>query len=344
MLGIAVVGVGWAGTRHVEAIRELNRKVRVECLVDSDPDHLAAKALELGVAKTYTDLNAALADPDVDAVSICSPHTLHCPQALLAASAGKHVLVEKPMAMSVGEATGMIEAARANGVKLYVAENVAYTPMSETLRDIVRTGRYIGELTFASMTKGFRAPEYGYPGRRAWLSTPELGGTGTWMLHGIHSVAQLRFILGEVETVYFREHKASSFVRSDLEGTLSGLLTLASGIHVSVVQSPETRLPGTLRGFGLYGDRGSIRAGDEYYEVYGPDTGHEDEPEHIPYPDEVPSSYARELEAFADHIAGVSVGPTTAQSERRSLAIVQAAWESVQSGQPISLRERFGPL
>ena len=80
------------------------------------------------------------------------------------------------------------------------------------------------------------------------------------MLHGIHSVAELRFVVGEVETVYMQQHRASSFQRDDIEGTMSGLLTMASGIHVSVVQTCETRLKGTLGGYTLYGDQGSLRA------------------------------------------------------------------------------------
>ena len=344
MLRTAILGVGWAGTRHVQAIRELARKVTVECLVDNDPDHLRAKAKELDVKKTYTDYHDALADPDVDAVSICLPHALHCPIALEAASAGKHVLCEKPVAMTVAEATQMIDVAKAHDVTLYVAENVVYTSMSKTLREIVSTGRCVGELTFASMVKGFRALQYGYPGRRAWLSTPELGGTGTWTLHGIHSMAQLRFVLGEVETVYIREHRASSFSRTDLEGTMSGLLTMASGIHVSVVQSCETRVKGNLRGYAIHGDQGSLRAWREGYEVFGEQFSGHDESWVFDYPQETLSSYAQEMEAFADYVAGVSVGPTTAESERRSLAIVQAGYESARSGSPINLKERFGDL
>jgi predicted dehydrogenase len=339
MLRVAIVGVGWAGTRQVQAVRELGRKVTVACLVDNDADHLAARALELNVSKTYVDYGDALADPEVDAVSICTPHALHCPMAVEAASAGKHVLCEKPMALTVAEATRMIDAARRHGVRLYVAESAVYSSMARTLREIVATGRHIGELTFASLVAGFRGTEYGYPGRRAWLSTPELGGTGTWMLHGIHTVARLRFVLGEVERVYMGQHRARSFSRVDLEGTVSGLLTMASGVHVSVVQSPETRLKGTLHGYTIHGDRGSVRAWQEAYEVFA-DQGSEV----LDYPSDALSSYAQEIEAFADYVAGASVGPTTAESERRSLAVVQAGYESAQCGRPIVLKERFGDL
>ncbi|MCH8290697.1 Gfo/Idh/MocA family oxidoreductase [Candidatus Poribacteria bacterium] len=340
MLRIAIIGLGWAGTRHVEAIRELGRKITVDCLVDNDADHLKVQAEELGIPKTYTDFHDALADPDVDAVSICTPHNLHCPIALEAAAAKKHILCEKPMATTVADATRMIDAAEKSDVKLYVAENLPYTPMSKFLREVVRTGKHIGEMTFASVVNGFRAPQFGYPGRRAWLTTPEHGGTGTWMLHGIHSMAQLRFILGEVETIYMGEHKVNSFQRRDLEGTMSGLLTLESGVHVSVTQTCETRLPHNLRGYIIHGDAGSIIASQDRCDVFSG----ADDAGIFNYPEDELSDYAQEMEAFADYVARLSVGPTTARSERKSLAIVQGGYESARSGQPVNLKTRFGEL
>ena len=342
MLRIAIIGVGWAGTRHVEAIRELGRKLTVDCLVDNDPDHLETKAEELGVRKTYTKIDDVLADPEVDAVSICLPHALHHEVAVAAANAGKHVLCEKPIAMTVEEATSMIEAAEAANVKLYVAENVSYTPMSRFLREIVQSGRYIGEIVSASVVNGFRGVPYGYPGRRAWLSTPETGGTGTWMLHGIHSMAQLRFILGEVESVYMKEHHARSFDRTDVEGTMSGLLTTKGGFQVAVVQTCEVRLKGRLGGYVVHGDKGSIWASEDGCEVFGEELA--EQPIRLDYPQSPLSDYALEMDAFADYVSNGVEGPTTGHSERRSLAIVQAGYESARSGQPVDLKARFGEL
>jgi predicted dehydrogenase len=208
--------------------------------------------------------------------------------------------------------------------------------MSKTLRELVQSGQHLGAMTFAVMMKGFRAPDFGYKGRRRWLTRPEAGGTGTWMLHGIHSMAQLRYIFGEVATVYVAEHKTDSFNRRDLEGTISGLLTLADGSHIAIMQSSETRLKGNWGGYLIHGEQGSLRAWNEGYEVG--DTPLQ------PYPAEPLSSYAQELEAFADYVAGHATGPTTAESERRSLAIVQAGYESIQSGQPIHLTTRFGNI
>ncbi len=357
MLKIAVVGLGWAGTRHVQAIRELAQAapatpLQVVALVDADPDHLRAKATELNVAQTKTDYAALLADPAIDAVSLCTPHSLHAPMAIAAAEAGKQVLVEKPMALTVSDATRMLDAAAANGVKLFVAENAAYTPQARFLRKIVTTGESLGALTAASFQGGFRAPDFGYPGRRSWLTRPEQGGTGTWMLHGIHSVAQLRYIFGatfgEIETVYLREHKTASFQRVELEGTMSGLLTLSSGLSIAILQTSESKLRGDLGGYLLHGERGSIRATAAGYRLFATDDT-EVLPALTPYPESELSSYALEMQAFADFVAGTSAspawsGPTTGESERRSLAVVQAGYESAATGQAIDLQTRFGEV
>lgn len=345
MLHIAVVGLGWAGTRHVEAIRELNDKLTVTTLVDNDTEQLQTKAAGLNVSQTETDYATVLTDPAIDAVSICTPHPLHAPMTIAAAEAGKHVLVEKPMALTVDEATQMLDAATANGVKLYVAENASYTPQAQFLREIVHSGSPIGTLTAASYSGGFRAPNFGYPGRRAWLTTPEAGGTGTWMLHGIHSVAQLRYIFGEVATVYLHEHKAPSFERTDLEGTMCGLLTLENGLGISILQTSESKLYGDLGGYTLHGESGSIRAGAQGYRLFNRDTTSGDTlPDLQPYPTAPLSDYAQEMAAFVAYINGTATGPTTGHSERRSLAVVQAGYESAASGQVVDLRERFGVL
>lgn len=343
MVRIAIVGMGWAGQRHVQAIRELGHGLDIVCLVDSDEEHLARVAHELNLSSTTSSYQAVLDDVNVDAVSICTPHALHCSMAIAAAEAGKHVLVEKPMALSVADATHMINAANANGVKLYVAESASYTPMANFLHHVVRSREPIGELTAAVVQGGFRAPNFGYPGRRSWLTRPEAGGTGTWMLHGIHTVAQMRFVFGEFETVYMREHKASSFLRTDLEGTMAGLLTLRSGVAVMLIQTCETKFHGNLGGYTLHGERGSVCASARGYRIYDEQLRGK-EGERRPYPQSALSEYALEMKAFINTLSGIETGPTTGDSERRSLAVVQAGYESVATGQSVNLRERFGEL
>jgi predicted dehydrogenase len=338
-LRMGIIGIGWAGQRQFQAVRELNGRVTLTAVADSDEVFLRAKAAELGVEAVYTDYRDLLNEPDIDAVSICTPHDLHCEMAVAAAQAGKHILVEKPIAMTIQDATRMIDAAQSNGVRLYVAENLVYTPQSRFLRHVVQAGELVGALTAVSFAWGFRAANFGYPGRRAWLTRPDMGGTGTWMLHGIHTMAQLRYIFGEVAAIYLREHHAASFERSDLEGTVSGVITLENGLHITLIQSCETQMPDNSRGYTLYGDAGCLRAFESGYEVFNGDAF-----QRLPYPVSALSDYALEIQAFAAHVLDGEAGPTTGLSERRSLAVVLAGYESIRTRHPVDLRAYFGEL
>lgn len=339
---LAVVGAGWAGSRQIEAVAELGRHIEVVALIDNDAEFLARQARKLGVAKRYSDLREALEDPDIDAVSICTPHALHMPMAMAVAEAGRHILVEKPMATTVADATRMLEAAAANGVCLFVAESDVYQPHIAALREIVQTGRYIGNLVAAAYVTGYRAPDASYPGRRSWLTQPAHGGSGAWMLNGIHAVAQLRRVLGEVRTVYILDHKAPTYQRHDIEGTMSGVLTMEDGLVVWLVHTPEVQFPPTGMGFQLYGDRGIVLGHRNGYRVVGDDIGGEDFVSYEYGPRGL-SPYALQMEAFFKFIVD-GTGPTDGISERRSLAIIEAGIESAARGIPVDLAQRFGTL
>ena len=342
MLRLGVIGVGWAGQRQIRAAAELAGRIEVAAIADNDSEHLRQMATAIGINQAYQNLDEMLADPRIDAVSICTPHALHKPMTIAAAQSGKHILVEKPMALSVDDATDMIDAAQQNDVKLYVAENWVYSPMTAHLRDIVATGMHIGELTAATYAWGFRARQYGYGGRRAWLGKPEQGGTGTWMLHGIHSIARLRHILGEARVVYLREHHSSRFPTPEVEGTVSGVFTLESGVPLSILHSCELELKGSVGGLWLHGDRGTIHAHEDGYLLYS--QGDKSAPAKQRYAAAALSEYALELCAFADYVEDEKPGPTSGVSERRTLSIVQAGYESIESGLAIDLYERFGEL
>ncbi len=348
-VNLAVVGVGWAGSRHIEAIAELNDHVaktggespiRVSMLVDPDEAHMSERAERFGVAETATTLEAALGNPQIDAVSIASPHAHHVDAAVLAAKAGKHVAVEKPMAVTVEEANRMINAADDADVKLFVTEQVAYGTQVRRLREIVESGEYVDEVTSAAVHAGFRADDYGYPGRRAWLAQPDHGGSGTWLLHGIHTVAAIRAVFGDVHRVYCVESKSPSFSGKDIEGTMSCLLEMDSGISIQLVQSCETAFSPDRSGTTVFGTDGTLFSGRNGFEVTQRGSSN---PEQIELPEQELSDYALEFKAFAEWIESGAVPPTTGRHERGSLAVIQAGYESADSGEPIELQNRFGP-
>lgn len=332
------MGAGWAGARLAQAAAELGDTFVISGVVDPDAGQAVTLARAAGDVPGHADLGSALAMAP-DAVVICSPHAFHADQALACLDAGAHVLVEKPMALTLDDADRMVDAADAAGLVLGVAENEAYEPWVDRVRGMRSAREPFGELAFAVVTAGGRVPAT-YPGRRAWLTRPELGGTGPWMLLGVHTVATLRRMLGEVDTVYAREHRTSGYERPDVEATVHVLLTLVDGTTVTLVQTAEVDVGAERKTVRLYGDRGILQADRAGWSLQCAgirssvaETGDWDD-------EGSPSAYALEMAAFARAIRGVEAMPTSGHHERGSLAVVLAVQESMRTGLPVHAAPR----
>ena len=148
-IGVAIVGgAGGIGRgTHLPAYHSLPQ-TRLLAVCDANADALAEVHRETGVA-VYTDYARMLSHPGVDMVDVCSPDSLHATHTIQAARAGKHVLCEKPMAMSVDEAQAMKQAAHENGVKLMIAMCLRWRDPQRRLRELIDQGR-IGRVVYAS--------------------------------------------------------------------------------------------------------------------------------------------------------------------------------------------------
>jgi predicted dehydrogenase len=135
----AVFGTGFVGRVHVEGIRR-QTNVELAAIAESN-DALAKKfAAEMGIERSTGDYHTLLADKEIDAVHICTPNALHFPMAKAALEAGKHVVCEKPLAMSVAEAEEMVKLARAKNLANCVNHNLRYYPIVQHLRRIRENG------------------------------------------------------------------------------------------------------------------------------------------------------------------------------------------------------------
>src|SRR5579864_936403 len=143
-LKAAVFGTGFVGRVHVEGIRR-QTNVEIAAIAESN-DALAKKfADEMGIERSTGDYHTLLADKEIDAVHICTPNALHFPMAKAALEAGKHVVCEKPLAMSVAEAEEMVKLAKAKNLANCVNHNLRYYPMVQHLRRIRENGE-LGEI------------------------------------------------------------------------------------------------------------------------------------------------------------------------------------------------------
>ncbi len=140
----AVIGAGFMGKVHSEAIRRLGH-VDIVAVSAADDNEAAGFGRAIGVERTYGDYKALLADPEVEAVHVCTPNSLHYPVAKAALEAGKAVLCEKPLSMSVAEAREMVDLAAAKGLPNCVNHNLRFYPVVQQMRRMIEAGQ-LGEV------------------------------------------------------------------------------------------------------------------------------------------------------------------------------------------------------
>ena len=189
-LGIGVLGAGRICGAHARTARALP-STRLAAICDIDEERVQEAVGRFG-GTPYTDYQDLLQDPAVDAVSVCLPHWLHADTTVAAAEAGKHILVEKPMAMTVPECDRMIAAADANGVTLAIAHTHHFFPVNLEVKRIVAAGE-IGDVVLATDT--WYKPFWQGGKRPPWFLDDAKGG-GMWPMNGSHMIDRLSFVLG----------------------------------------------------------------------------------------------------------------------------------------------------
>jgi len=174
---------------------------------------------EFAIDRSYTNADELITDPEVDAVYIATPVRDHLPQTLAAASAGKHVLVEKPMAMSVRECDHMIAACREAGVKLGVAYYRRFYPLVHRMQHLIEDGEIGTPMAVSALTATLplQPSQEGY-----WRVIPKLGGGGALMDIGSHRINIFLNLFGEIDDV--KSHCVR--VTADYEAEVTALLSL----------------------------------------------------------------------------------------------------------------------
>lgn len=201
--GWAIVGIGrHPDLRMAPAIRQA-RDARLLAVCSRNAGRAATFARKHGAEAGYDDYQAMLRHPGVDAVYVASPNALHAEHTIAAARAGKHVLCDKPMALTIEDGRAMVDACRASGVKLGVCFHLRHHPAHKEMRRLIQSGR-IGEPTmaeaqWASGTRGLAEPPR-RPTLQGWWEDPDLVGGGATMASGVHCIDLLRFLLGKEVT------------------------------------------------------------------------------------------------------------------------------------------------
>jgi predicted dehydrogenase len=191
MIRVAIIGAGRIGRIRVHHILAAG-DAAVGAVCDTDLS-LATQLAESCAATVFNDWTQVLSRPDIDAVIVATPTIAHAPIAVAAATAGKHVLCEKPLARSVAEAAGIVSAAQAAGIILKVGFNYRHLPHIRKAKELIDSGE-LGKLMFLRCHFGHG----GRPGfEREWHADPTRSGGGVLLEQGIHLMDLTRYLLGE---------------------------------------------------------------------------------------------------------------------------------------------------
>jgi predicted dehydrogenase len=220
------------------------------------PELAAAFAADVGARRWYSRWQELVVDQDVDCVYVATPVSLHAEQTIAAAEAGKHVLCEKPMAMTTAECDRMIAACRAHGVRLGIAYYRHFYPAVLRVKALLESGE-IGQPVLAQINAfEYFDPAPDHP--RAWLLDPARAGGGPMMDFGCHRLEVLTHLFGTVRRT--AALVANVVLDRDVEDTAAVLLQFEDGpcAAVTVTHAAEERQD-TLQ---VFGTRGSVHVDD----------------------------------------------------------------------------------
>jgi UDP-N-acetyl-2-amino-2-deoxyglucuronate dehydrogenase len=253
-MNFAIVGCGHIAKKHAEAIQNIEG-ANLVAVCDKVPEAMEYYVENYG-AKPYHDLKEMLNDPSIDVVNICTPSGLHAPIAVEAAKAKKHVIVEKPIALTLEDADSIINACKDNNVKLAVVHPNRFRPVVQELKRLMDEGRF-GKLSHANATVRWNRNQ-AYYDQAPWRGTKALDG-GVLMNQAIHNLDLLIWLMGDVEEVY--SMSATRLRNIEAEDVSTGVVRFKNGA-LGVVEAATTIYPKNLEeSLSIFGETGTAIIG-----------------------------------------------------------------------------------
>jgi len=346
----AVIGAGVIGRTHAACIRELDPGATLALVADEVPGRARELAAAYG-AEAVMSAAAAFSRDDIDAVAICTPSGQHADLAVAALDAGKHVIVEKPIDVTLRAAYRVADAAARSTAMVTVVSQHRFDPSSQLVRQAIKEGR-LGRLTSGvASVAWWRTQDYYDSGD--WRGSWALDGGGALMNQGIHTVDLLVWMLGEPVEVSARTARLAH-ERIETEDTAVAIVRFASGA-LGVLHATTAAYPGLTARIQVHGDRGSaVIDGDllTYFHAAAVDGGPRGDsaaadpnqaadllPSLAPVaaagsdPGAVSEAHLYQYRDFVEAIEHGRPPAVTVDDAIRALAVVEAVYESARTGE-----------
>ncbi len=337
---IGLVGCGAISTQHLEAISAID-DLHLVGVVSASADSARAVGEHWGVPWSV-HLEDLLERDDLDAVTIASPSGFHPGQALVALRSGRHVVVEKPIALRVADADTIVREGRERGLTVATISQRRFEPVVGALHAAIEAGA-LGRLSLVIAEGLYHRPQ-SYYDSAAWRGTRELDG-GVLMNQAIHMIDLLRWIGGPVASV--SAHVATLGHVMEAEDTASVSLRFANGTLGQIIATTcaNLELPTELR---VYGDRGHVRLVGEMaveWDVPGIPAPSDAADDAAPPPGTGATrtwgtnavGYLRQYADFADAVRTGRPPAVTAEDGRNAVEVITAAYEADRTGRAIVL-------
>lgn len=339
---VALVGCGRISRNHCEALQRVDG-LSLVAVCDVVPERAAATGAKYGVP-SFTAYEQMLASIDCDVVAVATPSGLHPAHGILAARAGKHVVCEKPMAITLASADALVQACDEAGVHLFVVKQNRLNPSIQLLRRAVEKGRF-GRLYLANTTVRWTRPQEYYD-QAKWRGTWEFDG-GAFMNQASHYVDLVQWLMGPVESVMAKT--ATLARRIETEDTGIAVLRFRSGA-LGVIEVTMLTYPRNLEGsITLLGERGTVKVG-------GTAVNRVEQWEFADYDDDdklvdragtnPPNVYGFGHEPYYRNVLAVLRGEaepeTDGRAGRKSLELILGIYESAKTGRDVPLPLRGG--
>ena len=334
---VALAGCGRISKNHFEAIDQIDG-LELVAVCDTDPERAERAGAEWKV-KHFTSYEKMLKDTKADVVTIATPSGLHAEQGVAAAEAGKHVVMEKPMAISLTGADALVHACDKAGVQLFVVKQNRLNPPVQLLKRAVDRNRF-GRIYMASCTVHWARPQEYYD-QAPWRGTWEFDG-GAFMNQASHYVDLIQWVMGPVESVMAKT--ATLARRIETEDSGIAILKFRSGalgsIQVTMLAYPRN-LEGSLT---VLGEKGSAKIGGtavnkiEHWEFAEYD---EDDKLVEAANTNPPNVYGLGHQGYYRNVLSVLRGEAKADTDgragRKSLELILGIYESAKTGREVPL-------